>query len=81
MIDAVLNFDAQALLWIQEQLRVPILNEIMVFFSLIGNSGLIWIATGLVLLVHRVVLPRFGVYIGSELQPPPTRKALRRQKA
>lgn len=53
MIDAVLNFDAQALLWIQEQLRVPILNEIMVFFSLIGNSGLIWIATGLVLLIPK----------------------------
>lgn len=53
MIDAISNFDAQALFWIQEQLRVPFLSGIMVFFSLIGNSGLIWIATGLVLLIPK----------------------------
>lgn len=53
MIDAVLNFDAQALLWIQEQLRVPFLSGLMVLFSLIGNSGLVWIAAGLVLLIPK----------------------------
>ncbi len=53
MIDVILNFDAQALLWIQEHLRTPFLTGILVFFSLIGNSGLVWIATGLVLLIPK----------------------------
>ncbi len=34
--------------------------------------GVALVATGAILLVHRVILPRFGVYIGSELQPAKT---------
>ena len=48
-MEAILSFDAQALLWIQENFRAPFLSGILVFFSLIGNSGLCWIAVGLVL--------------------------------
>ncbi|MBP8640618.1 MAG: phosphatase PAP2 family protein [Oscillospiraceae bacterium] len=53
MIDIIQSFDANALLNIQNFLRVPIFNDIMVFFSLIGNSGLIWISLGLVLLIPK----------------------------
>ena len=53
MMDMILNFDAQALLWIQAQLRVPVLSGIMIFFSIIGNSGLVWIAAGLALLIPK----------------------------
>lgn len=50
MIDTIQNFDASALLCIQDFIRMPFLNAIMVFFSTIGNLGLLWIALGLVLL-------------------------------
>lgn len=43
--------DAGALLYIQDFLRTPFLTAIMIFFSKIGNSGLIWIFTGLILLI------------------------------
>lgn len=50
MIDIIQNFDASALMYIQDFIRLPFLNAIMVFFSTIGNLGLLWIALGLVLL-------------------------------
>jgi len=50
VIDTIQNFDASALLYIQDFIRMPFLNAIMVFFSTIGNLGLLWIALGLVLL-------------------------------
>lgn len=50
MIDTIQNFDASALMYIQDFIRLPFLNAIMVFFSTIGNLGLLWIALGLVLL-------------------------------
>jgi len=53
MISVIQNFDANALLYIQDFIRVPFLNAIMVFFSTIGNSGLLWIALGIVLLIPR----------------------------
>lgn len=53
MISVIQNFDANALLYIQDFIRVPFLNAIMVFFSTIGNSGFLWIALGIVLLIPR----------------------------
>ena len=50
---AIQSFDANALLYIQDFLRTPLLTAIMVFFSRIGDSGIIWIVTGLVLLIPR----------------------------
>ena len=50
---ALQSFDANALLYIQDFLRTPFLTVIMVFFSRIGDSGIIWIVTGLVLLVPK----------------------------
>ena len=51
MIDIIQNFDASALLYIQDFLRTPFLSTVLVFFSTIGNLGLLWIALGLALLI------------------------------
>ena len=53
MIEIIQNFDADALLYIQEFLRFPFLTAIMVFFSKIGDSGIVWIFTGLILLIPK----------------------------
>lgn len=53
MIELIQNFDTSALLYIQDYLRSPILSAVMVFFSTIGNVGIIWIALGLSLLIPK----------------------------
>ena len=53
MIDAVLSFDALALLFIQEHLRFEALNPVARFITALGNGGLVWILLALVLLVFR----------------------------
>lgn len=53
MIEAIQNIDTHVLLYIQDFIRTPFLTGIMVFFSLIGNSGFVWIALGLVLLIPK----------------------------
>ena len=53
MIDIIQTFDTNALLFIQEYIRFPFLNAVMVFFSAIGNLGLLWIALGLALLIPK----------------------------
>ena len=53
MIELIQNFDTSALLYIQDYLRSPILSAVMVFFSTIGNVGILWIALGLVLLIPK----------------------------
>ena len=50
MIDIIQSIDASVLMYIQDVIRLPALTAIMVFFSTIGNLGLLWIALGLVLL-------------------------------
>lgn len=47
MLQTILNFDVSALLWIQENIRCEFLNWIMIFFTSIGNVGLIWIVMGI----------------------------------
>lgn len=51
MIDTIQSLDASALLFIQDHLRAPILNTIMVLFTKLGDLGFIWIITGLFLLI------------------------------
>ncbi len=53
MIELIQNFDTSALLYIQDYLRSPKLSAVMVFFSTIGNVGILWIALGLVLLIPK----------------------------
>ena len=51
MIEAIQSLDSNALVFVQDYIRMPILTAVMVFFSRIGNLGLIWIFTGLALLL------------------------------
>ena len=53
MIDVIQSFDTSALLYIQDSIRAPFLNDIMVLFSIVGNSGLLWIILGLLLLIPK----------------------------
>ncbi|NLW65516.1 MAG: phosphatase PAP2 family protein [Clostridiales bacterium] len=53
MFEAIQNFDAGALLSIQENLRVPFLDGFMTFMTRLGDSGFIWILLGLLLLIPK----------------------------
>ncbi len=53
MIDLIQSLDTSVLLYIQHFLRTPWMTPVMVFFSLIGNVGLVWILTGIVLLIPK----------------------------
>ncbi len=39
------------LLWVQEEVRNPVLDEIMLFITHLGDAGWIWIVTTIVLLI------------------------------
>lgn len=40
----------QFLLYIQDNIRTPILNDIMIFITNLGNAGIVWIAATILLL-------------------------------
>ena len=46
-------FEAGFLTWIQENLRMPVLNEIMVGITTLGNGGVFWIIVALALMVFK----------------------------
>ena len=46
-------FEGGFLLWIQENLRLPVLNELMVGITTLGNGGIFWIIVALALLVFK----------------------------
>ena len=58
MLEWIQSVDQSLLIWIQEYLRAGPLDGVMVFFSTLGNGGMIWIALGLVL----AVLPKTRKY-------------------
>lgn len=47
----LLEMDGQLLLWLKEAFSHPVLDEVMIFVSSLGNKGKIWIAIGLLLLL------------------------------
>ncbi len=53
MSNAIFLFDANILLWIQHNLRVGILNPIMIFITHLGDKGLFWIVLTLTLMCFR----------------------------
>ena len=53
MLETLLNIDGGVLLWIQEYLRTPILNAIMIFITTLGDKGYIWIAATIALLIPK----------------------------
>ena len=43
MFETLLNIDGGLLLLIQDYVRNPILDSIMIFITTLGNGGMIWI--------------------------------------
>jgi undecaprenyl-diphosphatase len=53
MLETLLNVDGGALLFIQEYLRNPFLNRIMIFITTLGDGGAVWIAATMALLIPK----------------------------
>lgn len=50
MLDLLFTLDGNILLWIQEHLRGDVLNDLMVWYTHMGDGGLLWLGLSLVLL-------------------------------
>ena len=50
----LLEKDGQLLLWLKEAFSHPVLDEIMIFVSSLGNKGMVWIAIGILFLLFGV---------------------------
>ena len=53
MLESLLNMDGGVLLFIQEYIRNPILDAILIFITKLGNGGMIWIAATIALLIPK----------------------------
>lgn len=53
MLETLLNIDGGFLLFIQENVRNPVLDSIMIFITTLGDGGMIWIAATILLLIPR----------------------------
>lgn len=53
MIDWIQNTDFDILYWLQEQWRHPLLDQLMIFLTWLGNGGAVWLVLGLVLLCFK----------------------------
>lgn len=62
MLEAIQNFDAAALLFIQENIRGAFLDAIMVFITHLGDGGAIWIAAGVLMLLFKKTR-KAGVFV------------------
>ena len=52
-MERLLEIDGNILLWIQENLRCPVLDYIMKCFTRLGNSGLIWISCVVIMFLFK----------------------------
>lgn len=66
MLEALLNLDGGFLLFLQESVRNPILNSIMIFITSLGDGGMIWIAATVVLLIPKKTR-KIGLMSGAAL--------------
>ncbi len=53
MLETLLSIDGGLLLYIQEYVRNPILDSIMIFITTLGNGGMIWIAATVLLMIPK----------------------------
>lgn len=53
MLETLLNMDGGFLLFLQNVVRNPILDKIMIFITSLGNGGMIWIAATILLLIPK----------------------------
>ena len=51
MLEYIQALDGTVLLWIQEVLRLPVLDGFMTLFTQLGNAGLVWVGISLALLL------------------------------
>ena len=51
MFELLFQIEASVLLWIQETLRRPMLDAAVLFYTSLGNAGIIWIVLSLVMLL------------------------------
>lgn len=66
MLETLLNIDGGLLLLIQEYVRNPILDKIMIFITTLGNGGMIWIAATIILLIPKKTR-KVGIMSGAAL--------------
>jgi len=48
-----MEFDGQILLWIQENVRNPVLTPLITAITMLGNGGMVWVLASLLMLVPR----------------------------
>lgn len=53
MPEPIQQLDESILLWITQHLRLPVLNEILTFYTNLGNGGLLFIVAAIVLVCFR----------------------------
>lgn len=53
MLETLLSLDGGFLLFLQEYVRNPILNSIMIFITSLGDGGILWIAATIILLIPK----------------------------
>lgn len=62
MPGSITDIDISILFIIQEHLKSPVLDRVMVFFTTLGNAGLIWIALSIVLISYKR-FRKCGIYL------------------
>ena len=53
MLEAIQQFDEQALVWIAQHVRNSLLDPVMSFYTKLGDAGLLFIILGLVMLLFK----------------------------
>jgi len=51
LLEIIAGWDAEVLLWIQESVRNDLFTPLLIFYTHLGDSGMLWITMGGVLLV------------------------------
>ncbi len=57
MVEMLTNLDGSILLWIQENLRVDVLDGFWKFVTSLADGGIFWIVLGVIALVHKRTRP------------------------
>lgn len=53
MLETLLNLDGGFLLFLQESVRHPMLDSLMIFITTLGDGGMIWIGATILLLIPK----------------------------
>jgi undecaprenyl-diphosphatase len=62
MLNQLQSVDFNILVYIQEHMKSPALDRVMVFFTMLGNAGLIWITIAVLLLLQKQYR-KCGIYL------------------